>query len=269
MNNKPNSHWMVAAGTTESLAAVRFLLKYNRRISICVATGFGGGMFKELIADSKNQLNLSIGRKDVNAFTAFMTEHYITHVLDTTHPFAVEVSRQLKEACDNCGIVYYRYTRPEETYETFSDVIHLAADSGEAAVLADKLAGKDGNIFLTTGVNTLEIYAKYIPDFQRRCYARVLDVSTSKEKCRRLFLNESHFCTGMPPFDREDNEALIRLFHAKVLVSKDSGKNGGVAAKLEAVKAAGIRAVLIKRPKEPGQLTSLEELNMEERDGIF
>ena len=92
----------------------------------------------------------------------------------------------------------------------------------------------------------------------------MLDADTSREKCRRLFRDESHWTAATPPFDAKTNEAFIRRIHAKVLISKDSGRNGGVGEKLEAVKAAGIKAVLIRRPKESGQLTSLAQLKMEE-----
>ena len=47
----------------------------------------------------------------------------------------------------------------------------------------------------------------------------------------------------------EDNLRLIKKTNAKILVTKDSGKTGGVDVKVEACKEAGIEMVLIRRPQ--------------------
>ena len=45
----------------------------------------------------------------------------------------------------------------------------------------------------------------------------------------------------MPPFTVEDNVRLIRETEAEVLVSKDSGKTGGVDVKVEPAGRQGLR----------------------------
>ena len=54
------------------------------------------------------------------------------------------------------------------------------------------------------------------------------------------------------PFSQELNEALIRQYHIKYLVTKDGGRAGGFAEKARAAQAAGAALVLIRRPKEEG-----------------
>ena len=51
----------------------------------------------------------------------------------------------------------------------------------------------------------------------------------------------------MPPFTVEDNVRLIRETEAEVLVSKDSGKTGGVDVKVDACMQTGIMMILIGR----------------------
>ena len=54
------------------------------------------------------------------------------------------------------------------------------------------------------------------------------------------------------PFSQELNEALIRQYHIKYLVTKDGGRAGGFAEKVRAAQAAGAALVLIRRPKDEG-----------------
>ena len=52
----------------------------------------------------------------------------------------------------------------------------------------------------------------------------------------------------MPPFTVEDNVKIIRETEAEVLVSKESGKTGGVDEKVAACRQAGIKMILIDSP---------------------
>ena len=51
----------------------------------------------------------------------------------------------------------------------------------------------------------------------------------------------------------ELNEALIRQFHIAYLVTKDGGKAGGFAEKVQAAAHTGAELVLIRRPEETGE----------------
>ena len=69
---------------------------------------------------------------------------------------------------------------------------------------------------------------------------------------------------AMQAFSREMNLALLHRTEAKYFVTKESGKNGGFAEKLEAAEQAG--AVLLtwwRRPIEEG--LSVEEAEQEMR----
>ena len=47
------------------------------------------------------------------------------------------------------------------------------------------------------------------------------------------------------PFSKELNEAIIKEFDCKYLVSKLSGKSGGFDEKIEAAKSTGCKAIII------------------------
>jgi precorrin-6A/cobalt-precorrin-6A reductase len=48
-----------------------------------------------------------------------------------------------------------------------------------------------------------------------------------------------------------ENTSLIARHHIGVLVTKDSGKAGGVGAKIAAARDSGCQIVVVKRPPRP------------------
>ncbi|NOZ82803.1 MAG: precorrin-6A/cobalt-precorrin-6A reductase, partial [Euryarchaeota archaeon] len=64
-----------------------------------------------------------------------------------------------------------------------------------------------------------------------------------------------------PPLSLELEKALLRQYHAEVLVMKDSGASGGAETKLRACEELGIRAVVVQRPAlhYPEMCHSLQE----------
>ena len=105
-----------------------------------------------------------------------------------------------------------------------------------------------GNVFLTTGVNTAAAYMSGVENGAERLFIRVLDNVSSLEGCAKAGYPEGHVFGKMPPFTVEDNVKIIRETEAEVLVSKDSGKTGGVDVKVEACRQTGIKMILIDRP---------------------
>ena len=60
----------------------------------------------------------------------------------------------------------------------------------------------------------------------------------------------SHLIAMQGPFSEELNEALIRQLHIGILVTKESGNNGGYEEKISAVRNTGIDCMVIRRPLE-------------------
>lgn len=81
-----------------------------------------------------------------------------------------------------------------------------------------------------------------------RLFIRVLD-NVSSWKDVEAGYQKDHVFGKMPPFTVEDNVKLIKETKAEVLVSKDSGKTGGVDIKVEACRQTGIKMILIDRPR--------------------
>ena len=97
------SRLLVFGGTTES----RTLLERGIPALCCVATDYGAKLLEGL--DNVTPL---VGRLDAPAMEALFRREGITHVIDATHPYAVEVSRNIRAACAAAGIKLLRVARP-------------------------------------------------------------------------------------------------------------------------------------------------------------
>lgn len=230
---------IVIAGTTESREVIKKLQKDGAKVIATVATDLGAKMLEE------EDIAIDIGRKDEKQFRDFFLGENPDLVVDASHPFAKIVTKTVASVCEELNLPYKRIKREEETYDY--EKIIWAKDAAEAAKKADQLGGI---ILLTTGANTASIYADTVSEMEKRVYIRVLDTPKSLEICEQARIPREHIIAKMPPFSVEDNIGLLKEINATVLVSKDSGRQGGVQDKVDACKAQGIPIILIQRPKE-------------------
>lgn len=228
---------VVIAGTTESREVIAKELAVGHSILACVATDLGAEMLEEY------DIDVHIGRLDEEGFIRLFQENPCDRIIDASHPFAQIVTKTVRSAAARLDIPYIRYERVETGYD-YDGIIYVS----DAAEAVDRLNQIEGNILLTTGVNTAAVYAQGVTDAKDRLYIRVLDNEASYAGCDKAGYPANHVFGEMPPFSVEDNLRLINKTQAKVLVSKDSGKSGGVDIKAQACKEAGIIMVLIRRP---------------------
>ena len=131
-----------------------------------------------------------------------------------------------------------------------------AADSVAQAV--ELLRGTTGNILAATGSKELAAYTA-LEDFSNRVYPRVLPTCQAIALCEELGFASSHIIAMQGPFSRGLNEALMRQYQIRYLVTKDGGGAGGFEEKLEAARQVGAQVVLVCRPDGDQGLT-LDEI---------
>ena len=138
-------------------------------------------------------------------------------VLDATHPYAAEVTKNIRTACENGSIRYQRVLRPEG--EKNREAIYV--ESTEKA--AELLSGTEGNIFLTTGSKELSAYTAS-EEVKKRLYVRVLPGMESLEICRREGILPQQILALQGPFSEELNDALIHQYGIKFREKRSSFK---------------------------------------------
>ena len=228
---------LVFSGTSDGSALALALARRGWQVTVSTATEYG----RRCTASHENITVLS-GRLDGEQMTALLQEQSFDAVADATHPYAAEVSRQLRAACQRAGLPYHRLLR--EKTQT-GQVVEV--ESTQQA--AEFLKTTEGNVLLTTGSKELAAYT-CVPDYRTRLYARVLSTLESVQAGQALGFEGKNLIAMQGPFTEEMNIAMLRQIQASWLVTKDSGVPGGTEEKLQAAQKAGARVVLIRRPQE-------------------
>lgn len=232
---------IVFAGTTEGYALCEFLAENRVSVYACAATEYGGSLLQE-----NEFLHVSAGRLKTEDMEELFRKEKPEIVLDATHPYAAEVTKNIRTACESAGVLYQRILRPEG--EKNSEAIYVESTEEAAAFLS----GTEGNIFLTTGSKELAKFTG-IPDYKERLFARVLSIPSVIRSCAELGIEGKHLIGMQGPFSAEINEAMLRQFQCSYLVTKDTGLAGGFPEKMEACQRCGVTPVIIGRPlKEEG-----------------
>ncbi len=231
----------VAAGTSDATELITQIGEIYD-VTAFTATAYGAEILKNC------HCHIHVGRLNENDFMVQLRQFDV--LVDATHPFAVEVSRILRSVCTAIDLPYLRQRRAAAAYDYAH--IRYAASKEEAA---EQLSACQGNILLTTGVNTLHFYEKHIENFAERVWARVLDTADSRKTAAK---SSCHIVYAMPPFSMKDTLRLLQENQISVMVSKDSGIRGGLPEKLTAAEKCSIPVILIRRPPEQDTMTMKE-----------
>ncbi len=226
---------IVFSGTSEGHALCRFLSSRGQAADVFVATGYG-----EAVMEPLTGITVHRGRLTAAQMAGQMEEGAL--VIDATHPYASEVTRNIKAACAASGAEYLRLLRPR----TPAEGVVTVQDTAEAV---EWLKGHEGKVLLTTGSKELDAYTA-IPNYAERLYPRVLPTAAVLQKCEALGFPGSHILAMQGPFSHEMNVALLYQTDAQILVTKDTGASGGFAEKLSAACETGATVLVIARPTE-------------------
>ncbi len=244
---------VIFSGTTEGRQLSERLIKNKIPHTVCVATQYG-----ELMCTEDENVLIKEGRLNDTEMSELFSKG--THiVIDATHPFALEVSANIKKAAKDNGLRYIRVLRDLPANSEYPENVRVF-DTLEECV--EELNGIDGNILFTTGSKDLESIVKNSDDLSR-VYVRVLPIITAIEACENAGLRNDHIIAMHGPFSCDINTALMKQFDIVCLVSKESGRTGGLDEKLAACKKLGLPCYLIKRPAET------EGVSVDEADKII
>ena len=233
---------LLFGGTGEGRELAEWMLSQGLDATVCVATEYG----ETLLPDGAQ---VHVGRLDAGTMETLMAGGY-TLVIDATHPYAVEVTKNIRAAAQAAGLPCLRLLRQSDREDGCQKATDMAA-------AADLLEGLPGKVLLTTGSKELDAFAR--PGLRERCCPRVLPMADSLERCLALGFPPKNIICMQGPFTKEMNLATLRQFHVRTLVTKDTGGYGGFRAKADAAREAGCDLVVVERPQTEEGLT-LEEV---------
>ncbi len=168
----------------------------------------------------------------------YLRANAITHVVDATHPFAAQMSRNAVEACVLTGVPLVALTRPAWTPgpgDNWREVPDIASSVTALDVPPRRVMLAIGRMHL----------AAFAAQPQHAYLLRLVDPPETPPPLPRHAIIVSR-----GPFTVEGDTALLREYGIELLVAKNAG-GSGARAKLEAARALGLPVIMIARPPLP------------------
>ncbi|MDD6696222.1 MAG: precorrin-6y C5,15-methyltransferase (decarboxylating) subunit CbiE [Firmicutes bacterium] len=262
---------LIYAGTTEGRELAQELARERIYCDISVATEYGRQIMDEKISP---YICILQGRMTAEQMHLKCENERYLAVVDATHPFATEVSVNIRESLKGLDIPYFRLGRekiPGEEGERQAGERQTGEQQAEeqnymarkyfqnTAACVEALKKTEGKIFLTTGSKELSAFCRE-ETIRKRLVVRVLPGMESLQECVRNGLEGRQIIAMQGPFSKEMNLAMIRQYQASVLVTKESGKTGGEDTKLAAAGEAQIPSYIILRPDEKTPVMDMDEV---------
>lgn len=173
----------------------------------------------------------------VSGLADYIRREGITHVIDATHPFAAEMSRNAVAACAEAGTPLIALERMPWDRTQGDNWIEVADVNAAAAALPDAAA----RVFLAIGRQHI---APFAGKPQHTYTLRFVD----PPEAPLPFAADVIVSRG--PFTLEGELEMMRLRGIAWIVARNSGGDGA-RAKIDAARMLGVPVIMISRPKLP------------------
>lgn len=234
---KNNKIIWLFSGTSDGNQIAKNLISENFRLKVFVASQYGKSIAEKTIP----QNIVEMGRLTKDDIFEYGQIEAPEQIIDATHPFAVEISKNLMNYCKTCQTSYIRYERPEEIES--GDNIHIVENVETAAEKARTLGKR---ILLTLGSKNIEPFLGC--DLIGKIFIRMLPDPVLLQQLLSKGIAPDRIIAIQGPFSTAFNQAILNDRSIGCLVTKSSGKEGGVPEKIAAAKQLGCSVVIIKRP---------------------
>jgi precorrin-6A/cobalt-precorrin-6A reductase len=166
----------------------------------------------------------------------YLRAERIGAVVDATHPFAAQMSRNAVEACGLAGVPLVALERPAWVAQTGDSWRHVPDIAGAIAALPEAAA----RVFLAIGKQNLSGFA----GLPHHYLLRLVDAPEAPP------LPDCTVVLARGPFEVAGDLALLRQHRIGWIVAKNSG-GAGAAAKLIAARELSLQVIMIERPALP------------------
>jgi len=174
----------------------------------------------------------------IDGLVSCFREENITHVVDATHPFAVQISRNLQAATAQAGLPLVTLQRAQWVPSAQDNWREVESLEAAAAALPDV----SSRVFLAIGRQTIGTFAGLT---QHQYLLRFVDPPTTS-----VPLQNANIVVSRGPYRVADDLALLKHHGIQIIVAKNSGGVGG-EAKLLAARELGLPVILVARPPTP------------------
>lgn len=222
---------LILGGTTEATALARAVAEAG----ITGTVSFAGRVDRPVRQPLPQRVG---GFGGINGFATYLRAQKITHVVDATHPFAAQMSRNAIAACTQTHIPLVALTRAPWRAQTGDTWTHVPDIAAAAAALDCPPA----RVMLAVGRMHLGDFA---PNPQHFYLLRLVDPPKGP-----LPFPNTRVLVSRGPFTLADDQTLMETHRIDLVVSKNAGGTGAYA-KIEAARALGLPVLMIDRPAIP------------------
>ncbi len=223
---------LILGGTTEASALARALVDDGR---FDATLSFAGRTRAPVLPPIAWRIG---GFGGAAGLAAYLRAERVGALVDATHPFAAQITRNAREAAALTGVPLLRINRPEWR-KTAGDRWICVPDMVAAA---RALGPVPRRVLLTIGQQDL---AAFVAAPWHDYLIRSIDAPAAASLPPRAVV-----LTARGPFSEPEESQLLASHGIDVLVTKNSGGTA-TAAKLAAARALRVEVVMIRRPPEP------------------
>ena len=249
-----NTPVLVFGGTSDARFICQILDEQRISYTLSVATAVGKSLAGNIAGE------IRVGRIDASEIADWLVTHAVRWVIDASHPYAELLSRNISHACETVGVTLSRYQRRSELNDLEHPLLRKVANLQEACAVAQEYGPR---VLLTTGSKELAAYQKGLPD--KFLLARVLPTCEVIAECEALGLGVDNIIAMRGPFSAEFNAATYDFCSPDVVITKESGAEGGYLDKVNPALERGIPCVVVTRPQPlvdgPELLQSREDVS--------
>lgn len=217
---------LILGGTAEARALANQLLAQGH----AVVTSLAGRTRSPRLPEGEVRVG---GFGGASGLAAYLGAHAINYLVDATHPYAANISRNAVRAATETGTPLLRLMRPTWQPQPGQDWV----DVPDAATAANRLPA-GAMVLLTTGHADLDIY---LVRTDCRFLVRTIEAPAFSLPGHAALLQDR------PPYSVDHETQIMRAHGITHLVSKNSG-GSQTAAKLQVAMALGIPVIMIARP---------------------
>jgi precorrin-6A/cobalt-precorrin-6A reductase len=170
----------------------------------------------------------------IEGLTLYLRQAEIDLMVDATHPFAAQISRNAAEAAAATALPLLRLERPAWAPQPGDNWIEVDSADGAALVACDFR-----RVFLSIGTSDLMSFA----GLSQTCFLmRAIELPRG-----RVPLAAHEIILARGPFAEADERLLLEQHAIDAVVSKNSG-GAATYAKIAAARALGLPVIMIARP---------------------
>jgi len=181
------------------------------------------------------------GSLDAAELEEFCRVNAISLIINACHPFAAVLHATVATLAARIPVIRFEREFPERTIhpllnysDDYHEVLHQIRQQGYRSMLA------------LTGVQSIPLLSSFWQIYP--CWFRILERQYSTDLAASYHFPAEQLIFGMPQ-EREGEIQLFRSLKPEVILTKESGLNGKLDAKIEAAISCDIPIFIIKRPE--------------------